>query len=52
MTLRKKLSWCLPCATRTTAGRQRTAELSPFKVGIRFHTVTADILGPVTLAAR
>ena len=50
--IEKKLSWCLPCAARTTAGRQRTAELSPFKVGIRFHTVAADILGPVTLAAR
>ena len=50
--IENKLSWCLPCAVRTTAGRQRTAELSPFKVGIRFHTVAADILGPVTLAAR
>ena len=50
--IEKKFSWCLPCAARTTAGRQYTAELSPFKVGIRFHTVAADILGPVTLAAR
>ena len=52
MALRKKLFWSLPCAARTTADRQRTAELSPFKVVIRFHTVAADILGPVTLAAR
>ena len=50
--IEKKLSWCLPCAARTTAGRQRTAELSPFQGGICFHLVAADILGPVTLAAR
>ena len=48
----KKLSCCLPCAARTTAGRQRTAELSHFKSIIRFHTVAADLIGPVTLAAR
>ena len=49
--IEKKLSWCLPCAARTTAGKQSTAELCPFKVGIHFHTVAADILGPFTIAA-
>ena len=29
------------------AGRQRTAELRPFEVGMRFDTVAADIFGPV-----
>ena len=50
--IEKKLSWCLPCAARSTAGRQRTVELSPFKVPICNHTVAADIFGPVTIAAR
>ena len=46
----KKLAWCLPCAARTTVGRKRIGGLVPFKVGIRFHTVAADILSPVTMA--
>ena len=46
----KKLAWCLPCAAWTTAGRRRIGGLVPFKVGIRFHIVAADILGPVTMA--
>ena len=46
----KKLAWCLPCAARTTAGRKRIEGLVPFKVGIRFHMVAADILGTVTMA--
>ena len=46
----KRLSWCLPCAARSVAGRKRVAGLVPFKVGIRFHTVAADSLGPVTQA--
>ena len=48
--IEKRLLWCLPCAARTTAGRKRVAGLQPFKVGIRFHKVAADILGPVTMA--
>ena len=48
--IEKGLLWCLPCAARTTAGRKRVAGLQPFKVGIRFHKVAADILGPVTMA--
>ena len=59
----KRISWCLPFAARTTAGnfqllpagnslKKRTAQLKPFKVGIRFHTVAADILGPVTKATK
>ena len=50
--IEKKPFWCLSCAARTTAGRQRTAKLSPFKVSIHFQTVAADILGPVTLDER
>ena len=46
----KKLAWCLPCAARTTAGRKRIGRLVPFKVGIRFLMVAADILGPVVMA--
>ena len=42
--IEKRLLWCLPCAARTTAGRKRVAGLQPFKVGIRFHKVAADIL--------
>ena len=50
--LEKRLLWCLPCAARTTAGKKRTAALQPFKVGVRFNTVAADILGPVTTATQ
>ena len=32
--------------------KKRVAGLVPFKVGIRFNTVTADILGPMTLATQ
>ena len=48
----KKVQWCLTYAARSTGGRKRVAGLVPFKVGIRFNTVAADILGPVTLATR
>ena len=40
---------CKPCAARRTQGMKLVAELKPFIVGIRFHKVAADILGPVTL---
>ena len=46
----KKLARCLPCAALTTAGRKRIGGLVPFKIGIRFLTVAADILDPVTMA--
>ena len=46
----KKLAWYLPCAARTTAGRKMIGGLVSFKVGTRFHMVSADILGPVTMA--
>ena len=48
----KKVQWCLTCAGRSTGGKKRVAGLIPFKVGIRFSTVAADFLGPVTLATR
>ena len=48
----KKVQWCLTCAARSTGGKKRVAGLIPFKMGIRFTTVAADILGPVTLATR
>ena len=48
----KKIQWCLTCAARSTGGKKRVAGLVPFKVGIRFSTVAADILGPVTTAAK
>ena len=48
----KKIQWCLTCAARSTGGKKRVAGLVPFKVGIRFNTLAADILGPVTLAAK
>ena len=48
----KKVQWYLTCAARSTGGKERVAGLVPFKVGIRFNTVAADTLGPVTLAAR
>ena len=32
--------------------KKRVAGLVPFKVGIRFNTLAADILGPVTFAAK
>ena len=47
----KKIQWCLTCAARSTGEKKRVAGLVPFKVGIRFNTLAADILGPVTLAA-
>ena len=48
----KKVQWCLTCAARSTGGRKVVAGLVPFKEGIRFNTVAADILGLVTLATR
>ena len=48
----KKVQWCLTCAARSTGGKKRVAGLIIFQVGIRFSTVAADILGPVTLATR
>ena len=48
----KKVQWCLTCAARSTGGKERVGGLVPFKVGFRFNTVAADILGSVTLAAR
>ena len=48
----KKVQRCLTCAARSTGGKKRVAGLVPFKVGIRFNTMAADILGPVTLATR
>ena len=48
----KRISWCVPCAARSVAGKKNIAELQPRKVGIRFHTVAADILGPVTKATK
>ena len=47
--IEKRLLWCLPCAAMTTAGRKRVV-LQSFKVGVRFHKVAVDILGPVTMA--
>ena len=46
----KKLTWCLPCAARTILESRRIERLVQFKFGIRFYTVTADILSPVTMA--
>ena len=48
----KKVRWCLTCAAHSTGGRKRVAGLVPFKVGTRFNTGAADILGPVTHATR
>ena len=48
----KKIQWCLTCAARSTGEKKRVAGLVPFKVGIRFSTLAADILGPVTLVAK
>ena len=48
----KKIQWCLTCDVRGTGGKKRVAGLVPFKVGIRFNTVVADILGPVAMAAK
>ena len=50
--MEKKVQWCLTCAARSTGGKKRVAGLIIFQVGIRFSTVAADILGPVTLATR
>ena len=46
----RKRAWCLPCAARTSAGRKRIGGLVAFKVGKRFHSVAAEILGQVTMA--
>ena len=48
----KRISWFEPCAARSVAGKTSIAQLQPRKVGIRFHTVAADILGQVTRAAK
>ena len=43
--MERKLQVCLPCAARTKVGIRRKADLQTFEVGIRFHTVAADIMG-------
>ena len=48
----KRISWCVPCAARSVAGKKNVAEIQPRKAGIRFHTLAADILGPVTKATK
>ena len=42
--MERKLLVCLPCAARTNGGKRRKADLQPFQVEIRFHTVEADIM--------
>ena len=44
----RKLQVCLPCAARNKGKKRRKADLQTFGVSIRFHTVAADIMGPVT----
>lgn len=47
--IENKCRTCEPCAARR-AGKFLRAELQPIIVGMRFHKVAADILGPVTKA--
>ena len=43
---------CNRCAARSTAGRNRRAELQSTQVFNSFKVIAADILGPVTLASK
>ena len=47
----RKATWCLSRAHQSVEGKQKRAEGQiPFDPGIRFRSVTGDILGPVTMA--
>ena len=48
----KHIAKCVRCATRSTAGIKRKAELKPFSVYGAFRTMAADVLGTVTLARK
>ena len=43
---------CERCAARSTAGKNRRAELQSTQVFNSFKVIAADILGPVTLATK
>ena len=43
---------CYRCAARSTAGKNRRAELQSIQVFNSFKLIAADILGPVTLATK
>ena len=48
----KHIANCDRCAARSTAGIKRKAEFQTFSVHGALRTMTADILGPVTLAKK
>ena len=50
--LEQHIANCHRCAARSTAGRNRRAELQSTRVFNSFKTIAADILGPVTLASK